>query len=89
MWKDDISNFLQYYRLKLNSNRSNIYPTNIGYRFLGQVVFQTHRRLTSENVRKFKKHKRRWEKNPPSNLKQRIASWVGHASQADTYFLLK
>ena len=25
-----------------------------------------------------------WRKNPPENLEQRIASWLGHAQQADT-----
>jgi hypothetical protein len=53
------------------------------------MVFQTHRRLASDNVRKFKQRMRKWKKHPPKNLRQRLASWIGHAGQADTYSLLK
>lgn len=87
-WKKDIQIFLQSYRLKLQSKRCHIYPAEIGYRFLGQVVFQTHRRLAGENVRKFKKRLERWKKCPPGNLHQRLASWTGHAKQANTFSLL-
>lgn len=87
-WQWRIESFLQSYRLKLQPKRCFIFPAKIGIRFLGQVVFPTHRRLASDNVRKFKKRKRDWEKHPPDNMKQRLASWVGHAKQADTFRLL-
>lgn len=88
-WKKRISIFLETYRLRLHPARCHIFPSSMGYRFLGQVVFQTHRKLCSDNVRRFKKHQRTWEDFPPENIDQRIASWVGHASQADTFCLLK
>jgi len=87
-WKKDIQIFLQDHRLKLQPKRCHIYPSGVGNRFLGQVVFPTHRRLTGENVRKFKKRMRKWQKCPPENLQQRLASWVGHAKQANTFSLL-
>jgi hypothetical protein len=87
-WKENIRIFLGDFRLKLQPKRCHIYPSYQDIRFLGQVVYRTHRRLASDNVRKFKKRLRRWEKHPPHNLQQRLASWVGHASQANTFSLL-
>jgi len=88
-WKEKIIIFLYDYRLNLHPTRCQIYPTNSGYRFLGQIVFKTHRRLPSANVRKFKRQLKQWRKNPIENEQQRIASWMGHASQANTRGLLK
>lgn len=87
-WKENIRIFLGDFRLKLQPKRCHIYPSYRGSRFLGQVVYRSHRRLVSDNVRKFKKRMRRWRKHPPHNLQQRLASWVGHASQANTFSLL-
>ena len=88
-WKKEISIFLERFRLKLQPRRCHLYPAKQGNRFLGQVVFPTHRRLASDNVRKFKKRLRKWKMHPPENLQQRLASWLGHAGQANTYSLLK
>ncbi len=88
-WKSEISLFLESFRLKLHPTACHIFPAEQGGRFLGQLVYCTHQRLASDNVRKFKKRLRRWEKHPPQNLQQRLASWLGHAGQADTYLLLK
>ena len=88
-WKREICLFLKSFRLKLHPTACHIFPGKHGGRFLGQLVFCTHQRLASDNVRKFKKRLRHWIKYPPPNLQQRIASWVGHARQADTYLLLK
>ena len=87
-WKEKIIIFLYDYRLNLHPTRCQIYPTSSGYRFLGQVVFKTHRLLPGANVRKFKKRLNKWNKTQPINLQQRIASWMGHASQANTHYLL-
>lgn len=86
-WYSRISSFLENFRLKLHPYRCHVYPSTINYRFLGQVIFKTHRLLPSENVRKFKKCLKIWQDAPPDNLRQRIASWAGHARQADTYYL--
>lgn len=84
-----IMRFLERLRLKLNLNRCTIFPSSAGGRFLGQIVFPTHRRLTGENVRRFRKRLRKWLKHPPANMQQRIASWLGHARQANTTALIR
>lgn len=88
-WKGQIVKFLEEYRLKLNPTRVQIFPSSTGLRFLGQLVYCRHRRLPGENVRRFRRRMRKWQSDPPKNLEQRIASWVGHAQQADTGGLLK
>ncbi len=88
-WKKNIDRFLLDFRLKLHPKRCHIFPSTLGYPFLGQVVFPTHRRLVASNVRRFKKRLRRWRQVPPENLGQRLASWRGHAEQADSVHLLR
>jgi hypothetical protein len=34
-------------------------------------------------------HLRKWQKHPPENIDQRVASWLGHARQADTKALIR
>jgi retron-type reverse transcriptase len=89
VWKEDSARFLEKYRLRLHSRRCHIILSRTGSRFLGQVIFRSHRRLCGENVRRFKKRLRKWQHHPPENFEQRINSWVGHARQADTAALLK
>lgn len=88
-WLHEIEKFLVDYRLRLNFERCVIFPTAVGGRFLGQIVFSNLRRLTGENVRKFEKRRRRWQRHPPENVEQRLASWLGHARQADTAALIR
>jgi retron-type reverse transcriptase len=87
-WRKQIAVFLQHVRLKLHPRRCYIFSARLGWLFLGQRVFRTHRRLAAENVRNFKRRLRIWQITPPENLQQRLASWVGHASQADAHHLL-
>lgn len=88
-WGDEIVRSLAAFRLKLNLNRCMISPAAAGNRFLGQYIFPTHRRLTGENVRRFKRRCKQWQAHPPENIEQRLASWLGHARQADTAALIK
>lgn len=88
-WLSQINTFLQDFRLKLNSNQCDLYPADTGRRFLGQIVFITGRRLPGANVRAFRRRLRHWRKRPPENLQQRLASWQGHASQANASGLIK
>ncbi len=88
-WRDSIAIFLSEYRLKLHPTRCQIYPAPVGGRFLGQVIWRTHRLLPGQNVHRFKSRVQSWRTNPPENIDQRLASWVGHASQANTFCLLK
>ena len=88
-FKKSISEYLENLRLKLHPQHCYVYPANIGWQFLGQKIFRTHRRLTAANVRKFRSRLKKWRKNPPDNLTRRLESWKGHASQANCHFLLK
>jgi len=88
-WHEQISDRMAQYRLRLNTRQTHLMPCSTAHRFLGQILHRSHRRLPGENVRRFRKRLRRWEKAPPQNLQERIASWVGHAKQADTTALLK
>ncbi|MBN2010133.1 group II intron reverse transcriptase domain-containing protein [candidate division KSB1 bacterium] len=88
-WWKRVADFLSLYKLKLNPNQCHIFPALTGRRFLGQVVYRTHRRLSAKNIRKLRSRMKQWNKYPPDNLIQRIASWRGHAMQADSTELLK
>lgn len=88
-WYFEIGTFLNQYRLRLNPIRRQLYPSDIGNRVLGQIIYQHCRRLSGKNVQRFKKRLRHWSNHPPDNLKQRVASWMGHAKQADTNALLR
>jgi retron-type reverse transcriptase len=88
-WREQIAAFLQSLRLRLHPQHCYIFPARVGWRFLGQQVFRTHRLLAPANVRSFKKRLRYWQESPPENLVHRLASWAGHAAQADTYRLLQ
>lgn len=89
VWRTHIGAFLKDYRLRLHPRHCYIFPSRIGWRFLGQQVFQTHRRLASQNVRTFKRRLSAWIRKPPENFQQRLASWLGHAAQADAYRLVE
>ena len=89
IWHEQIEVHLAQYRLKLNCSRTHLMPCGTAHRFLGQVIHWSYRRLPGENVRRFRRRLQRWEKVPPENLQERIASWLGHAKQADTEVLLK
>ena len=71
-FKKSISGYLENLRLKLHPQHCYVYPANIGWQFLGQKIFRTHRRLTAANVRKFKSRLKKWRQNPPDNLTLRL-----------------
>lgn len=85
----EIADFLSGLRLSLHPRRCFVFPARVGWRFLGQRVFRTHRLLDSRNVVRFRRRLRVWAKHPPRNREQRIQSWLGHAMQADTYCLMR
>jgi len=53
-----ISQFLEWLRLRIHENKSVVFPTRDGIRFLGYRVFPTHRLLTQQNVRRFRRRMR-------------------------------
>jgi retron-type reverse transcriptase len=81
------------FRLKLYREKCQIRPVQIGQRFLGQIVFPKYRLLTPENVRRFARRMRRFQKKYAlrkialPEIRQSLMSWLGHARQADTWAL--
>ena len=88
-WKEALELYLQKFRLILNAQRTELYPSTEGKCFLGQKVFQSYRLLPAENVRRAKKRLQCSIFSKPETIQQRLAGWVGHASQANTRNLLR
>ncbi len=88
-WKRAIEEYLLQFRLLLNPQRTELYPTSEGKCFLGQKVFQSYRLLPAENVRRAKQRIQYTLLAKPESVQQSLAGWVGHARQADTHNLLR
>lgn len=91
--KRQIVVFLQSLRLKLHRNKCRVYRVAEGAAFLGYRIFPTHRLLKKDNTlkmrRRLKKMSAQYHAGQLSleNVNQRIQSWIGHASHADTWHL--
>ena len=88
-WKKAIERFLEQFRLILNPQRTELYPTTEGKCFLGQKVYQSYRLLPAENVRRAKKRMQCALIGKPETVQQSLSGWAGHARQADTRNLLR
>jgi retron-type reverse transcriptase len=88
-----ISRFLEQLRLRIHEEKSVVSPTRDGIRFLGYRVFPTHRLLTQQNVRRFRRRMRWMQRSFAAGhlslraVRPRIMSWISHASHANTYRL--
>lgn len=94
-WCAEISQYLAGLRLVLHPRKVNIFRVCDGVDVLGYRVFPHHRLLRNDNGFRFARRLRAfaeayakgeldWEDINPS-----VQSWIGHASQADTYQLRK
>ena len=85
--------YLGTLRLRLHPRKCVISRVEDGVRFLGYRVFPGRRRLARENVIRMKRRLRRMQAAfargdlTPAGVRHRLASWIGHAGQADTYRL--
>lgn len=88
--KEVVVQYLFGLRLHLHENKCRIFKTTAGTPFLGMILFPDNRRLKHDNVIRFKKRLKRFQKlykNGPEkwpHIHQSILSWIGHASHADT-----
>jgi retron-type reverse transcriptase len=88
-----VETFLERLRLRIHEDKSVVLPTGDGIRFLGYRVFPTHRLLTRQNVRRFRRRMRWMQRSFADGqlsleaIRPRIMSWISHARQADTYRL--
>ena len=91
--REQIRCFLVSLRLRLHPNKNVISPVTNGIRFLGFRVFPTHRLLPKDNVRRFRRRIKAMQESYASGemslpeIQQRMMSWSGHASQANTFHL--
>lgn len=88
-----IRRYLQTLRLTLHTHKSVIFPVRTGIPFLGYRIFPTHCLLAKENVHRFRRRLRRMQQEYAAGnihakqVQQRIVSWLGHASHANTHHL--
>jgi len=80
-------------RLRLHPKKQWVLPVTDGVDFLGYRVFPTHRRVRRSSgwrfARRLKRMQEQYRKGTIdlAKVRQRIASWLGHAAHADTYGL--
>jgi retron-type reverse transcriptase len=91
--RDQLSVFLDRLRLRIHPDKSVVFPTREGIRFLGFRVFPSHRLLVRENVQRFRRRLKGMQaayaagRLTAEQIGPRIMSWIGHARQANTYRL--
>ncbi|MCX7421545.1 MAG: RNA-directed DNA polymerase, partial [Planctomycetia bacterium] len=91
--REQCREFLGTLRLQLHPHKSVISRVVDGTRFLGYRVFPDHRLLARENVVLTRRRLRVMQADfadgliSGEQLTQRIRSWIGHASHADTHGL--
>ncbi len=88
-----IEEFLDGLRLHIHQDKSVVFPSREGIRFLGYRVFPTHRLLARENVHRFRRRMRWMQRSFAAGrigfdaIRPRIMSWIGHACHANSYRL--
>ena len=92
-WRDEIQQFLgEALCLHLN-HKTDIFPEARGVDFVGYRIWRTHRLLRKRNVRDIRRTLKalgaRYEVGEVGveEIGAVVASWIGHASHADTYRL--
>lgn len=87
--------FLARLRLKLHPRKSEIFPVTQGIPFLGYRVFPTHRLIDKRNVLRFRRRLAGLQRGfaagrvSAEEIRTRIVSWMGHASHANSFRLLR
>lgn len=87
---EEIKKYLMGLRLSVHENKCKVFKTSDGVPFLGLVIFPEKRRLKRENVVRFKRKMKWFQKLhgdgrlPWHRIHQSIQSWIGHASHANT-----
>ncbi|MBU4251766.1 MAG: reverse transcriptase/maturase family protein [Candidatus Omnitrophica bacterium] len=82
-------------KLRLHEEKSQIYSTSKGIKFLGFRLFSEDRRLASDNVKRFKKRLNKFEclfangKMTKTAVKDSVRCWAAHSKYANTVTLRK
>jgi len=92
--KERIRNFLHAsLELRLHKDKSQIYSTSEGIKFLGFRLFSGYRRLASDNLRRFKKQLDKFDslfangKITKEAVSDSLRCWVAHSKYANTVTL--
>lgn len=81
--------------LKLNENKSKIFPIAQGVNFIGFKIYPTHMLLRNDSKKRIKQKLGKFkpmlieEKITMEKVEQIINSWYGHAEQADSYMFVQ
>jgi RNA-directed DNA polymerase len=92
---DEVRRFLAGLRLRIHERKLSIRPTRAGTAFVGYRLWAGHRLVRKANVREFRQRVR-WMRRAYAagaldwnDIKPRLASWIGHARQANSERLLR
>jgi retron-type reverse transcriptase len=90
-----VRSYLAGLRLRLHSGKLQVKPSWRGLTFVGYRIWASHRLVRKSNVREFRRRVR-WMRRAYAagiidwnDIKPRLASWIGHARQADSERLLR
>ncbi len=76
--------------LDLHEGKSQVYKTRNGIKFLGFRIYEDHRRLASDNVKRFKKRLKRFAYDAENGridaekISDSVRCWAAHSRYADT-----
>ena len=89
--KEKIRDFLKNrLGLDMHKDKSQVYKTRNGIKFLGFRLFKDYRRLTSDNVRRFRRQLKRFaylfenDKIGANEIRDSVRCWVAHSKYANT-----
>jgi RNA-directed DNA polymerase len=90
-----VRKYLASLRLRLHDGKRHVKPSRVGLTFVGYRLWAGHRMVRKSSVREFRRRVR-WMRRTYAagqiswdDIKPRLASWVGHARQADSERLLR
>lgn len=89
----EFNKYLEILRLRMHATKSKVFPVDVGLTFLGHRIFTDHRLLKRDNVVRFKRRLKVYQKLYRQDdinwteVKQRLQSWNAHAAFSDTYRL--
>lgn len=93
--KNKLESELDSLRLKLNQNKSIIYRTEDGLKFLGHKVFPNFKLLRRENIVRFKRKLNKMSKKiengtiTENEVKKSVQGWIAHSSFSNSFRLRK
>jgi hypothetical protein len=91
VWREAVKRFLRTWRLRLHARKSVVFPVSAGVPFLGFRVFPGYRRLSKQNLLRFKRRLRLLQREfalgriRADEIRRRIISWWGHAQHANAW----